>query len=135
MASQTARNVIESAARRAQILAAEEAPTAAEGVDWLRLLNQMMHAFPTKGIKYAHTDLAYTDTVNVPDQMLQAVILMLVDELVDDVGLTLGEKMANQIDDARRALQAFYHVPKRAVTDPALQYWPPGTVDLGRFGW
>lgn len=135
MASRTARQVIETAARRAQILAAEESITASEAVDWLLLFNQMLAAFRTKGIKYAHTDLGLTDTVNVPDQMLQAVSLMLVSELVDDAGLTIGEKLAGEIDDARRALQAFYHVPKRAVTDPALQYWPPGVFDFNRFGW
>lgn len=135
MASRTARQVIETAARRAQILAAEESITASEAVDWLLLFNQMLHAFPTKGIKYAHTDLALTDTVNVPDQMLRAVTLMLVSELADDAGLTIGEKLASDIDDARRALQAFYKVPVRAVTDPALQYWPAGTWDLDRFGW
>lgn len=134
MASQTARQIIESAARRAQILQAEESLTAAEGVDCLRILNQMMHAFPTKGIKYAHTDLAYTDTVNVPDQMEQALILMLANDLADEFGLTIGQKLAGDIDDARRALQAHYHVPKRAVTDPLL--WPNGNwTGLDGFGW
>ncbi|MBS0219141.1 MAG: hypothetical protein JSR91_00215 [Proteobacteria bacterium] len=130
MASMTAKDVVKAAARRAQITAGEESPSAAEFVDWLAIMNRMMAAFPTKGIAYAHTDLKDTDTVNMPDRLLQPLILMLVNELADDVGITLGEKILNDIDGAKRTLQAAYYLERKAVTDPILQYWP-----LGRFNY
>jgi len=122
MATMTARDVINRAATRAHTRAGEEALTAAEMVDALSDLNLLMHSFQGKGISYAHTDLAASDTVNMPDQMLDNLVWLATEMLATgDYGLPIDPIPATRIGDARQALQAFYSVEQRAVIDHALR--------------
>ena len=57
----TANDIINRAGRRTKILEGEEAFAAAEAVDALQLLNDMMHGFGPRGIDYAHTTPAATE--------------------------------------------------------------------------
>src|SRR6185369_2887285 len=104
----TARDIINRAARRINVLAAEEALSFAEMADALQIFNDMLVAFGPMGIGYVHATLALTDTVNFPDEQLRNVMLMLANELADDFGVTLGQKIVSDIDQAKLELQAAF---------------------------
>lgn len=127
----TARQVILRAARRVRILAGEETMTAAELADGLQLLNDMMHGFGPRGIKYAHTTLAADDPVNVPDELIRNLVLLFAEELAVDYGKTLGELLASEVINARNEMQAAYWVQPPADTDPMLRPAPRG-LDISR---
>lgn len=120
MATMTANTLIDRAAKRAQIVAGEEAMTGAEGFDALTELNLMLSAFPTRGIQYSHVDLAATDTVNVPDRLLDAVIWMFVSVLASEYGAVVSPDSQMKIADAEHHLQAFYLSIPRAKTSRGL---------------
>lgn len=121
MASATARQVIDRAARRINILAAEESLNANEAVDCLQILNDMMFGFGPAGIQYVHTDLAATDTVNVPDEQVRNVTLLLCYELADNFGVNLDAVTAAAIVSAKLELQAYYLQVNPAVPDRSLR--------------
>ena len=116
-----AQDIVTRASRRINILAGEEALTAAEMVDSLEIMNDMMAGFYAQGIEYVHVTLAQTDTVNMPDQLLRDLTLMLCSELADGFGLTLGPKIAADIAAAKLELQSFYMVINPAVPDRAIR--------------
>lgn len=128
----SANDIITRAGRRAQTLAGEEAFTAAEGVDALQLLNDMMHGFGPRGIAYAHTTLLLTDTVNMPDEQIRNLILMMAAELLIDFGLAVTPALDSQITNAKNELQAAYYVSAQAQSDPMLRPRWPGRFDVTR---
>ncbi len=130
MASATAQQVIERAARRINVLAAEEALSSNEMNDALQILNDLMFSFTAKGIQYVHVQLAQTDTVNVPDEQVRNVILMLCDDLADDFGMPISVDLREDIRQARQELQNCYMVIDPAVPDIALR-----SRRLGWFSW
>lgn len=121
MATATAQQIIERAARRINVLAAQEAMTADEMTDALQILNDLLFSFPAKGIQYVHVVLAQTDTVNVPDGQVRNIILMLCDDLADDFGTPITPDLREDIRQARLELQAAYLVIDPAVPDRALR--------------
>lgn len=121
MATATAREVINRAARRIHILEAEEALTANELVDCLQIMNDMMFGFGPAGIQYAHVQLAAGDTVNVPDEQIRNVTLLLGYELADNFGVVLTPVAAAAIQAAKLELQAYYLLVNPAVPDRALR--------------
>jgi hypothetical protein len=102
MATRTARQIIVSALRRIAILSEEESPIAAQAVDALAVLNDLMQGFPTMGIPYVHETLTLDSVLNVPDEQTRNVMLMLVWELADGYGKTLSQKILTdiQVDSA-----------------------------------
>lgn len=132
MATATARDIITRAARRINSLEGEEALTAAEAVDGLQILNDMLFAFGPMGIKYAHTALALTDVVNFPDEQLRNVTLMLCRELADDYGITMTPVLMEAIGQAKLELQAAFHIQPPGIIDPALLGNTVGGFDITR---
>jgi len=130
MATATAQEVIERAARRINVLAAEEALSANEMTDCLQIMNDMMFNFTAKGIQYVHVQLAQSDTVNVPDEQVRNVILMLCDDLADDFGMPVSVDMREDIRQARQELQNCYMVINPAVPDKAVR-----SRRLGYYNW
>lgn len=128
----TANDIISRAARRAKILAGEETMGSAEAVDALQLLNDMLHEFPARGIKYPHRTLAATDTVNVPDRMLRALTLVFVKELAIDYGISLDAATENEIAAAENRLQAYYLVVNPTAPERALKSRRLGAFDFDR---
>ena len=108
MATQTARQVLTRAFRRLKQVAGEEAMTAAELSDGLVTMNGAMHGFNRKGIHYAHVDLAATDTVNMPDDLIDSLVWAIADALAPEYyyQFTPGEQAA--VIEARQVLQAAY---------------------------
>lgn len=120
----TALDVITSGARRIGILAAEEEFDSADATDALSLLNDMMHGFGPRGIGYAHTTLALTDTVNMPDELIESLKWMAADAFADEWGKEMSPRAQGRIIDAKNQLQAAYWVQPPADTEPALRpYW------------
>ncbi len=130
--SATAQQVIERAARRINVLAAQEALNANEFDDCLQIMNDMMFGFTAKGIQYVHVTLAQTDTVNVPDEQVRNVILMLCDDLADDFGMPISPDLREDIRQARQELQNCYMVINPGVPDKALR---PRRLGWYNFRW
>lgn len=130
MASKTAADVINASFRKLKVLAGEEALTAAEMADALDNFNTMMHGFGPQGIYYTHVDLAQTDTVNMPDEMLDSLIFMFADAMAEDYGVTLSPKMARDIARAEAAMQAHYWIQRPGITDPILRPSRRGRFDI-----
>jgi len=128
----TATDIINRACRRINILAGEEALSAAEASDALQNLNDMLHAFGPMGIKYAHTTLAAGDTVNFPDEQLRNIMLMLCADLADEYSVPLGPETSEAIRQAKNELQAAYLVLPPAVPDRSLRVRRPGFYDFAR---
>lgn len=130
--SATALDIINRAGKRAKILADEAAFTASEAVDALQLMNDMMQGFGPMGISYAHTTLAATDTVNMPDEQLRNLVLMLTKELAVDFQMPLSPELLLMIEGAKGELQAAYYMARPAITDPLLRArWSPFVISRG----
>lgn len=110
--------------RRIKVLAAEEAMTAADQADALVTMNGAMHRFNTDGIYYAHTDLAASDTVNMPDELIDSLIWLVAESLAPDYAYAFSPQEDRTLMSARNHLQAYYWVQPPADTEPALRPWP-----------
>ena len=130
MASATASQVIERALRRINVLAAEEAVSANDMVDCLQLMNDMMFNFPARGIQYVHIQLAQTDTVNVPDMLVRALVHVLADELADDFGMPITPDLRADIEESKHQLQAYYFIPTPAKINRGLLRWRWGLFSI-----
>lgn len=130
MASATAQQVIIRALQRLNVIAAEESVSTTDMVDSLQLMNDMMMSFPARGIQYVHTDLAQSDTVNVPDFQVRNVILMLADELADNFGVVISPDLRNDIMRAEQQLQAYYYVVPPAKIGRGLLRWRWGLFNV-----
>lgn len=128
--STTALALMTRAFRRLAILEGEEALSAAEAVDGLDTLNEMMAGFGPRGIEYVHATLASGDVVNVPDEQTRNVMLLLCYELADEYGIQISQKLAQQIAQAESQLQAAYYVAKPALVDHALRNRRYGVFDI-----
>lgn len=60
------------AMRMAGVLEAEETPSSAEQVDALAAFNMLMHQWALDGIPLGWSDLAWGDTIIVPDEYIRA---------------------------------------------------------------
>lgn len=69
----TALQVIERALRDLKVYAAGESVSTADRDECLQVLNEMMAEWGITGIDLAHIDLAYTDTIDVPNNHLNAI--------------------------------------------------------------
>lgn len=133
MATSTARQVIEDALHYIRILGEDDSMTDSQAARGLRVMNQMMHGFNTEGVQYVHSDLALTDTVNVPDEQVRNVALMLARAMSLEYGKTLGENLASEIVRAKGALQAFYYKVRPAKSEISLRpSTPDGYIPLDR---
>lgn len=128
----TANYVINRAASKINVLAGGEALSATDAANCLNIMNDMMFAFRPKGIHYVHSALTATQTVNMPDEQINNLILMLANDLADEYGITLGQKIANDIAQAKLELQAAYLHINPAVPDRALRVRRPGFYDFAR---
>lgn len=119
--AKTAGTLISDAFRWLNVVAGEETASAAETVGALDTLNGMMAAFGPRGIAYAHTTLAATDTVNVADEQVRNVMILLANELAPEYEVTLGEGRQEQVTNALTQLQAAYFLQPVAGSEPLLR--------------
>lgn len=120
MATQTANDLILSAFHRCGLISEDEGLTSEQTTRGLKLLNDMMAGWDAEGIQYQHTDLALTDTVNVPDQLLRSTALMLMDEVADEYGKALSDRQQMQVANAKLNLQSYYYKVPVAQTDEGI---------------
>jgi len=128
----TANDIIVRALRRINVLAAQEAPDAAESQDSLTILNDMLFAFSAMGIQYVHSALTPTTVLNFPDEQIRNVMLALAGELADEFGMPIGPSLGQKIEDAKLELQAAYLSSDPAVPDRAIRTRRPGFYDFNR---
>ncbi len=116
----TARDLIQRAMLRANLVSRGETPTAEESDDGLKSLNEMMHAWETDGIHIGHTDLTLDDTIQLPESQIRATRLLLAMELLDEYEKPLPPLLAGQADRAKRQLLAEYITVPDAKLDQSL---------------
>jgi hypothetical protein len=123
----TALDIITRALRKIKVLASGESPSSEESADCLDALNDMLSAWSISGIDLAHTALALTDTLDVPDDHLEAIRLSLAERVADDFGAQLSPRDAMLAEEGRAALRAYHFSIKTIGIDhPAAQ---PGCRD------
>lgn len=133
MASRTARQIIAMALTRIGILSEEETATAAQAVQGLAILNDMLQGFPAQGIQYVHAELTLDTVLNVPDDQTRNVMLMLAEELADPYGKAISDRLQAQVIDARQSLQAaYYDVPPAQLDDALINPLLNGTASIQR---
>lgn len=133
MASATAQQVITAAMKRLNLISEVETMSAAQAADGLVLLNEMMHGFNRKGIAYSHADLGLTDTVNMPDDLIDDLKWMLVRTLADQgYGAALSPQQLGMTMMAKRSLQAAYFVRRPSPVDSALRVRWYGSYNFTR---
>jgi hypothetical protein len=121
MSSSTANDVITKALRRIGVIEYDQAPDAAMASQGLAMLNEWMHGLPNVSVDYAHRDLAITDTVNVPDGLVAALITAFGGELADEYERVLTPRQMQRVDMAMNTLRAAYFQPTTAPVDGALR--------------
>jgi hypothetical protein len=99
----TARDVITRALRKRKV----SDPTAAELVDGLEDLNDMLAAWAIDGIDIQHVTLASGDTVDVPDNHILTLALSLAERLTE-YGSPLEPEDIMAAERGRTALRALY---------------------------
>lgn len=133
MASQTAAEVITGAMRRLNLISEVETISAAQMANGLVSLNEMMHGFSRRGIAYAHSDLAQTDTVNMPDDLIDDLKWMLARKLADEgYGVAITPQQGGMMMMSKRALQAAYFMRRTSPVDPALRARRLGSFSFTR---
>lgn len=128
----TANDILKRAFRRMKVLAGEETLGAAEQVDGLQVMNDLMYGFGPKGISYAHTTLTGSATVNVPDEQIANLVWLVAEALAPDYGVEWKAGDMRAIIDARNEMQAAYHVQAPAQAEPMLRPHRFGTFDITR---
>lgn len=122
MATATANDVITAALKRLSVIEYDETPDAAQAADGLTMLNQFMHGLRQHGVAYAHRDLAATDTVNMPDDCIEPLIMAFAEKLEAEYMVPADPRRTMAMRDARRTLQAAFLVAPNATPEPALRY-------------
>jgi hypothetical protein len=110
----TALDLITRALRKIKVLASGESPTSDEADDCLLALNDMLASWSINGLDIAHTTLALTDTLDVPDDHLEAIRLSLAENVAGDFGAQMAQADVIAAQDARAALKA-YHFSIKAI--------------------
>lgn len=103
----TARDVVTRALRKRKALTVGETPQADELTDGLSDLNDMLFGWDTDGIRLGHITLAADDTLDVPDDHIQTIVLSLAERLTD-YGGQLDPADIIAADDGRKRLRARY---------------------------
>jgi hypothetical protein len=128
----TANDIITRTARRINVLAGEEVLGAAELSDALTLLNDFMSGFGPKGIHYAHVPLLATDTINMPDELIDSLVWFFCGPMANEYAMPLDPNDLKAIDDAKNQLQAAYYSVPPAKIGRGLLRWRWGVFDITR---
>ena len=124
MPTYSAQDIVKRALRTIGVLEAEESPTAAEQLDAIEDLNDLLHAWTTKGIGNDHVDLDVdgSDELVLDNDEYRALRLSLACELADSY-LVPPQTMAAvnaKKEGAMRLIEAKYSSPRDLCTDAAL---------------
>lgn len=123
----TALDVITRALKKLRVISSGETPTSDEADDCVDALNDMLSEWRIDGIDLAPTTLATTDTLDVPADHLNAVVLNLALRVGGMFGAELSQADSYHAENARRALVAYHFTIKTIGIDHPLTN--PGTSD------
>lgn len=124
----TANDIIEGACRRIGVLATGTALRASEAAEALEALNDMMHGLEFEGVFLGHTDLALTDTVNLPDSHIPGIKDMLAVRIAPEYEREASPSVQQRAIDAESMLRTHYvdTMPMDldyGLTDLPSQHW------------
>jgi hypothetical protein len=104
----TALDVITRALRKLKVYGAGEDVGASDAEDCLVSLNDMLFGWAINGIDLAHTTLALTDALDVPNDHLEAITLSLAERVADEFAAQFSPVDAAIADQGRAALRAYH---------------------------
>lgn len=114
--STTALDVIKAALRKLRVLPSGGTPTAAETADCLDALNDMLSSWAISGIDLAPVTLASGDSIDVPDDHLEALKANLALRIADDFGAQITPTLVAQAAQSHSALLG-YHFSATDLSD------------------
>ena len=113
----TAQETINRALRMTGVLADGETATAAQSVDALNVLNEMLYAWRDRGVDLGHSALELGDTIPYQDDHLAAIRYSLAVEISGDFGRPASQDIQYRQQQLFLALQAQYCTPPMMATD------------------
>lgn len=123
----TALQLIERALRDLKVYANGETVSTADRDECLQVLNDMMAEWEITGIDLAHTSLAYTDTVDVPANHLNAIRRNLAVRIAPMFGAELTPVDVQLAQAGEQALRAYhFNIGTIGIDHPLTN---PGTGD------
>jgi hypothetical protein len=116
----TALEVITRALRTLKVYGAGEDPSAADEEDCLLALNNMLAGWSINGIDLAHITLIASDTLDVPDDHLEAICLSLAERIAGDFGAEITPANQAIADQGRAAIRAYhFNIATLGIDHPA----------------
>ena len=113
----TAQEMINRALRMTGVLADGETATAAQSVDALNVLNEMLYAWRDRGVDLGHSELELGDTIPYQDDHLACIRYSLAVEISGDFGRPASQDIQYRQQQLFLALQAQYCNPPMMATD------------------
>ena len=87
--SSTAREIIEMAMRRINVVSRDEAMQADDAAHALKAMNMMMHGWAARGADINHFDYSLTTQVQLPDELHDGLVHLLAVRLAKDFSVPL----------------------------------------------
>lgn len=104
----TARDIITRALRKTKSYSGGEVVAAQDADDALEALNHMLAEWEIDGIDLAHIELALADTLDVPDNHLNAVVLNLAQRVCEEFGGAITQQLASEAQNGLALLRAYH---------------------------
>jgi hypothetical protein len=108
-----------------------QAPAAADAALALDALNDMLHAFKSRGADLSHVTLAAADTFALGDQYVAPVVDLLADRIAPDFGTVHAHQ--SDAKRARQMIMAAFHVQAEQTVDPTLARLPTQWSNSGTY--
>lgn len=110
----TARDIVNAALRRANVVGTDETPSAAEASETLERLNDYMSSWPGRdwtvtdsaGAAYTHTDLTLSTAWPLAEKHVFGIKAVLAMMLCDEYGSPIPPSLASQAEKGVRMMQA-----------------------------
>lgn len=104
----TVQELVDLALNRLRVIALGDEATSTEGAYCLAEFNAMMHAFELDGMALAHVEAVLTDTIDVPDNHLEALRLSLMERIAPTFGKEVAPNDRILAEQGRMALRAYH---------------------------
>lgn len=120
----TINDITTRALKRIRVVAAEEAPSAADSADTLVALNGIMNSGDMHGFPTTWTTKELTDTFPLDARHERGVVAMLAVNIAGMFGKPIDADLANEAMEGQRTLQNDFSIIEDMTTDEALINMP-----------